>query len=125
MKLRLHGNSLRFRISAPELAALLASGRIEETTRLAAQPGASLSYSLVCHVCDSVEVHPSAGEIAIFLPWTVARKLAREEEVSISANINVGGEMLLVLVEKDFACINGTDEENRDTFPNPKQHVTH
>jgi hypothetical protein len=26
---------------------------------------------------------------------------------------------LQILIEKDFACIDGTDQENADTFPNP------
>jgi hypothetical protein len=26
---------------------------------------------------------------------------------------------LRILIEKDFACIDGTDEQNADTFPNP------
>ena len=26
---------------------------------------------------------------------------------------------LRILIEKDFACIDATDEQNADTFPNP------
>lgn len=120
MKLRLQGDSLRLRVTRPELAALLETGRIAESTRLGTLPGSALTYSLVCADCDAVEVHHSAGEITVVLPWTVARYWSGENEVGISATVDVGGAALAVLIEKDFACLHGTDEENAGTFPNPK-----
>ncbi|MDE3201981.1 MAG: hypothetical protein KGN79_13785 [Acidobacteriota bacterium] len=120
MKLRIQGNSIRLRVTQPELATLLAEGHIAETTRLGALPGSTLTYSLACAHCDEIEVQYSAGEIAVMLPWPVARHWAEESEVSIRASLNVGGPTLAVLIEKDFACLHGTEEENAGTFPNPK-----
>ncbi len=45
---------------------------------------------------------------------------ATGDDVAIETKLSVGGgRELQVLVEKDFTCLNGTEEQNRDTFPNP------
>lgn len=120
MKLRLHGNSLRLRVTRPELAALLAEGRIAEATRLGAAPGAALTYSLACADCEAVELRHTADEIAVVLPWPVAHNWSEESETGVNAAVDLGGASLSILVEKDFACLHGTAEDNVGTFPNPK-----
>ncbi len=123
MKLRIQGNSLRLRVTRPELAALLETGQVVETTRFAPGPDGELAYSLACAECSNVDVRYSAGALTVVLPWPVARLWASESEVGVSASIDVGGAALTVLVEKDFACLHGTEEENRGTFPNPKMPI--
>ena len=120
MKLRLQGNSLRLRVTRPELEDLLASGRIAETTRLSSGPESTLTYALVCLDCAKVEVQFGGGEIAVVLPWPVARLWSSETEVGIRASVNTGETELAVLVEKDFACLHGSEAENAGTFPNRK-----
>ena len=34
---------------------------------------------------------------------------------------DVGGPSLAIAVEKDFACIDRSDADNTDTFPNPHE----
>jgi hypothetical protein len=47
-------------------------------------------------------------------------KWASTDQVGIEGRQPVDNETSLqILIEKDFACIDGTDEENADTFPNP------
>jgi hypothetical protein len=54
------------------------------------------------------------------VPAETASRWAAGNEVGIeSISSAVQGEQLQVLVEKDFACLNGDEEQNADTFPNP------
>ena len=54
------------------------------------------------------------------MPAEVARTWADSEQVSIDCDVDLGARgKLSILVEKDFACIDRSAEENADTFPNP------
>ena len=42
------------------------------------------------------------------------------EEVGVYADVALGDDQRLsVVVEKDFACLDRSDADNEDTFPNP------
>jgi hypothetical protein len=50
----------------------------------------------------------------------VAADWAAGDDVGIEAMQPAGNDgALQILVEKDFACLNGPPEQNVDTFPNP------
>ena len=52
-----------------------------------------------------------------FLPADLKKQI---DQVGIEGRQPVDNETSLqILIEKDFACIDGNDEENADTFPNP------
>jgi hypothetical protein len=54
------------------------------------------------------------------VPAAAAEAWSSTNQVGISGEIDLGilG-TLSVLVEKDFACLDRPDKENKDTFPNP------
>ena len=121
MKLRINGNSLRLRISRSELARFQAVRRIEETIHFAAAPQAKLTYALESAPQPSpVRVRYGLNEVTVILSQDRARIWAEENEVGVYDTLDVGpAGSLDIIVEKDFACVEGTDEENSDTFPNP------
>jgi hypothetical protein len=42
------------------------------------------------------------------------------DDVGVYADVALGGDRALsVAIEKDFACLDRSDAENEDTFPNP------
>jgi hypothetical protein len=42
------------------------------------------------------------------------------DQVGIAEDINLGENgSLALLIEKDFACLDGSEAENQDAFPNP------
>ena len=47
--------------------------------------------------------------------WTLTDLVGFEEEIDTAR-----GKIIKVLVEKDFACLDKTVEENEGTYPNPK-----
>jgi hypothetical protein len=123
MKLRINGNSLRLRVSRSELAHFQAGGRIEETIRFAEAPEAQLTYALESAVQQPSPVRVRCGfhDITIILSEDQARIWQAESEVGVYSNLDIGSAGSLdVTVEKDFACLDRGDEENRDTFANPR-----
>jgi hypothetical protein len=121
MKLRIKGNSLRLRVSRSELAHFQAGGRIEETIRFAEAPEAKLTYALESAVQSSpVRVRYGFHDVTVFLSKDQVRIWESETEVGVYSNLDIGSAGSLdVIVEKDFACLDRGDEENRDTFANP------
>jgi hypothetical protein len=121
MKLRIKGNSLRLRVSRSELARLLDGDRIEETIRFTAAPEATLTYALASAMQSApVSVEYGFKTVTVVLANNRARTWGSEGEVGVYGEIDNGeGGVLEVIVEKDFACLDRSDEDNADTFANP------
>jgi hypothetical protein len=121
MKLRISGNSLRLRVSPTELARFQAEGRIEETIHFAAAPQAKLTYALESASQPSpVKVRYGSNEVTVILSEDRVRIWSAESEVGLYDTVEIGSAgSLNIIVEKDFACVDRSDAENIDTFPNP------
>jgi hypothetical protein len=121
MKLRIKGNSLRLRVSRSELAHFQAGGRVEETIRFAEAPEAKLTYALESAVqLSPVRVRYGFHDVTVILSQDQARVWGAESEVGVYSNLDIGSARSLdVIVEKDFACLDRSDEQNQDTFANP------
>ncbi len=60
------------------------------------------------------------GNITVSVPELQLKEWANSEEVGLYADVALGdGKGLSVSIEKDFACLDSSDAENEDTFPNP------
>jgi len=119
MKLRISGRSVRFRVLRSEVAALIATGRIEETVHLAGEDG--LTYSLALEPrSPEIGLRYHSSHIAVLLPHDQATTWAETDQVGMYGTVSVGahGDVDLI-VEKDYSCLDLSDANNRDTFPNP------
>jgi hypothetical protein len=97
------------------------SRRIEESIQFDAEDSAQLAYAMeqTESQCDiSIRYRPQ--EVTVLLSSKAARDWAEGESVGIYGSVAVGEHQLALIVEKDFACLDGSDSENLDTFPNPK-----
>jgi hypothetical protein len=122
MKLRIQGNSLRVRITPSEMTRLLANGRIEETICFGADPEASLTYALEHNArATAMSVRYTPREVTLALSSADAQQWARGQDVGVYAEAVTSRGVLSLAVEKDFACLDKSDAENIDTFPNPNQ----
>ena len=121
MKLRIHQNSLRLRLSRSDLEQFRETGVCTEALRFGSN--SELSYALEASPqATAMEAHLREGCIRILLPLTLAQEWAGSDQVSLSLNSGEGGGPSL-LIEKDFQCLHGVREdptEDEDTFPNPK-----
>ncbi len=122
MKLRIQGNSLRIRVGRSELAHFLSEGRITDTVRFTPAPEASLTYALEVSHSDTSQTHVrySPQEVAVILGSRQVAEWRLETEVGIYTRVPIGaGDSLEVIIEKDFACLDRSDDDNKDTFANP------
>jgi len=126
MKLRIKGNSLRLRVSRSELARLLDGDRIEETIHFTAAPEAKLTYALDSAVQSApVTVEYGPQTVTVILSEDQAHVWSSESEVGVYGEMDIGDAGLLeVVVEKDFGCLDRSDEDNVDTFANPHAGTT-
>jgi hypothetical protein len=122
MKLRIKGNSLRFRVSPSEMRRLLDTGRIEETIYLGSDDGAKLTYALehTPHV-PAAPVRFRHQEITAVVSSQDAQRWAAGQDVGLYGESQSSHGPLQFAVEKDFACLDKSDADNADTFPNPNQ----
>jgi len=120
MKLRLAANSIRLRLKKLEVEQLACSGRVEERVCFTGRHDA-FHYVIEssCGV-DRVQARFQPNGIVVEVPAAQVAHWATCEQVGIEG-IQVAGDSdkLTILIEKDFACLNGSEEQNVDTFPNP------
>jgi hypothetical protein len=121
MKLRLQSDSIRFRLKRGEVDHLAKVGRMEEQVVMGTGAENTFHYVLEASpTASSFQVQLRSNGIWIQVPAKIVSHWARGEEVGMEATLPLkDGAKLQVLIEKDFACLNGPEEENFDTFPNP------
>jgi hypothetical protein len=119
MKLRIRGNSIRFRLSRSELDELGSRGVVRDSINFGA--GASLSYGIEVSSADSLTVRHDSHTILATLPKPLAQRWALPEEVAVQGNQPLNAsENLSILLEKDSSCLAPREgEEDADSFPNP------
>ncbi len=126
MKLRIKGDSLRLRISPSEMTRLLEFGRVEETIHFGLEQDARLTYALetVDHgleLSSPIAVRYQSGQVQMLVSAARAQAWANGNEVGVYSQIVAGDGYLELALEKDFACLDTSDDRNSDTFPNPRQ----
>jgi hypothetical protein len=123
MKLRISGNSLRLRLSQSDLAQFIEQGRVAGMIRFALQDSATLTYAFEHNPSiATAQVRYESQMVTVIVSTQHAHTWAGTDQVGIYESIDLGQHGKLdVMIEKDFACLDGTDEQNKDTFPNPSQ----
>lgn len=111
---------MRLRVSRSETDRLIQAGRIEETIQFAPQDFARLTYALEHSAAiTEMSVRCRPQEVAVLLSTADARRWLESDQVGFHREFVVRGELLTVMVEKDFACLDGSDADNEDAFENP------
>ena len=119
MKIRIRGNSVRFRLTKSEVKALCEKGFIEEKTDF---DESSFSYSVRASE-EHNELHASFlnGSVILFVPNTLLSDWGTNEKVGFyHTQNNSNGSVLSLTLEKDFVCMDETVEDQSDNYPNPK-----
>lgn len=123
MKLRIKGNTIRFRLLQSEVRRLESTGVISEEIRFGTRTDQVLKYSIaVSDGVDDLSAEYSNSQILILLPETMAMTWCSNDRVGIERNIEIDGETTLhILIEKDFECVGRPDDPDRaDAFPHPE-----
>jgi hypothetical protein len=121
MKLRLQSNSVRLRLKRGEVDQLVKLGQVQETIIMGDGPDDQLVYTLESSPkVFAPQVSLKKNHVLVEVPRDTAVHWATSDAVGIETRISIGGgREVHVLVEKDFACLNDNEEQNRDAFPNP------
>lgn len=124
MKLRLKSNTVRFRTTRSEVTALISTGRLEEKIEFAEGSG-NFTYAIVLESdAIAVGIQYASSTITLVVPEAEARSWAQSDAVGIYATVEGRVGPMDLILEKDFACLDGSDEDNQDTFPNPLTEAT-
>jgi hypothetical protein len=114
MKLRIKGDSIRFRLLRGEVEALIEKGFLSEETRFSSDSAENFYYGLIAsNEAAETEAKFEGGRIMVVLPRVVVENWANGDNVGIEASQNG----LEILIEKDFACPGRPDDpDNADAF---------
>ena len=121
MKLRLEFNSIRFRLKRNEVEQFARTGRVEDKIISGSSDQQMFGYVLEStEKVSSLKATVRPGAIIVQVPPEVVMRWASTDQIGIEGQQPVDNQTSLrILIEKDFACIDGTDEQNADTFSNP------
>ena len=116
MKLRIKGNTIRFRLTQTEIDQVR-EGFVEDKTQFPG--GNSLIYRI--EKGDLFNVQYTKDTVLISVPSAIINDWATTDTVSISKKIPLtNGDLLDLSLEKDFQCLTERpNEDESDMFPNP------
>ncbi len=123
MKIRIKGNSVRLRLTQTEINTFAEKGTISEVICFGSLANQKLTYTLVKGTTNEFDAKYQENEIKITLPnnqasiWTSTNLVSLEAKIAISDE-----EKLLILVEKDFKCLQPrANEDETDHYPHPNE----
>ncbi len=120
MKLRLKGNSIRLRLSQTDIAYLAKEGCIKEQIRFTKD--IALTYQLKTkEEILAPGISYAENTITVFIPQDFANDGPGNNIIGTSAlHTTADGNEIFLLIEKDFKCLDDTEEDQSDNFANPK-----
>ena len=112
MKIRIKGNSLRYRLTKSEVEGFAESGYLEEVIIFVSN---SLIYALERSHAARLSANFEQNKITLFMPGVMIDEWFNTERTGFE---NFDGNLYL-LVEKDFKCLDEVSEDQSDNYPNP------
>jgi len=112
MKIRIKGDSIRYRLTRPEIERFAVEGVIREKTHFDTQ---ILSYVLKLTGGEDLYAEFKDDTITVYMPRTMADEWTATERVGFANEEN----QLAIYVEKDFQCLDNVAEDQSDNYPNP------
>ena len=119
MKVRILGNTIRLRVKMHETEAIHVSGMIEEVLEFGPSEDNKLRFRILKGE-DSFAIEQTGLTISVIVPQALVEKWASTDLVGFEEAITTSkGSLIKVLIEKDFACLDGEREDEVGSYPNP------
>lgn len=118
MKIRIKGNSIRYRLTKTEVETFCRKGHYEEKTEFKDH---CFTYKLRSRkdIFNMIADFKS-DTITMYLPENDKDRWATSDLVGFRHGLTLGnGKELLLVLEKDFVCLDETIEDQSDNYPNP------
>lgn len=112
MKIRIKGNSLRYRLTKTDVTKLAEEGYVQEAVDFGSQ---QLIYALRLVDDEHLSATYKENAITLYVPKAVATGFADDDKVGYEGKHG----SLNLLVEKDFTCLDEVAEDQSDNYPNP------
>jgi hypothetical protein len=112
MKIRIKGDSLRYRLTKSDISLLAEDGYIQEQTTFAGQ---SLIYAIKASDDNHLAAEYLSNTITLFIPINMMTELVNTDKVGFAGKHG----SLQLLIEKDFTCLDNVEEDQSDNYPNP------
>ena len=119
MKIRIKSNSIRYRLTKTEVETFCKTGIYKETT--------DFGHSMFTYVLKAkkgigtLEASFEENTITLYLSDKKLSAWATPDRIGFSNTLDLpNGKQLSLLLEKDFACLDNTIEDQSDNYPNPK-----
>jgi len=112
MKIRIKGNSLRYRLTRSEVEKLAKEGVIEDNTEFAT---GTLVYSLRSIAAGHLSASFEDNCITLYMPGQFLQEWTDTDRVGFEHTDNG----IYLLIEKDFVCLDNQTEDQSDNYPNP------
>lgn len=121
MKIRIKGNSIRYRLTKTEIANFGKNGYLEERTEFSG--GAAFYYCLERRPgINNLQASFLNNRITVFVPESITEEWTTTEVIGYNYKLPLGNEKeLFLLIEKDFVCLDHTLEDQSDNYPNPNK----
>ncbi len=117
MKLRIKGNTIRFRLTKSEVEFFGKENYLEEKTEFGNN---SLVYSLRTVEDEKLTADFSNNTISLFVPANLAMEWIHTEKVGMESEMEISnGKKLFLLLEKDYKCLDTVAEDQSDNYENP------
>ena len=119
MKIRILGNSLRFRLTRSEVDTLCNKGYIEDQTTF---DTSVFTYAVkLVEASAKLSAQFNNNTISLNLPVSLGNNWHQTEQVGFNETMEFKNEgTLSLLLEKDFTCLDERLEDQSDNYPNPK-----
>jgi hypothetical protein len=120
MKLRIKGNSIRIRLTKTEVSTIATTGYLEEQTLFGNN---TFVYALQrVDEGDALAATLEQNKITMFVPSALTKDWPANNIISFEANLPLAdNKTLYLLLEKDFACLDHTNEDQSDNYENPNK----
>lgn len=120
MKIRIKGPSVRIRLTKTEVHTLVHKGYLEDYTPF---PVNAFVYALQrTPTGDALTATFEHNKMTLFIPqpmianWDTDAVITHENDMALNETEN-----LHLMLEKDFVCLDNTDEDQSDNYANPNE----
>lgn len=112
MKIRIKGNSLRYRLTRTDTTRLAEHGYLQEEVDFSS---GQLFYALRVTDKEQLSATYKDNTITMYVPEKLMQEFAGTDKVGFEGTHG----NLHLLVEKDFTCLDNVTEDQSDNYPNP------
>lgn len=117
MKLRIQNNSIRLRLTKPEVDQIIAGVSVKAETQIGSNV---FSYELIPNENEGFSASFKNNKLQLFINKETAQTWQDETKVGFEETLNLGGNELHILIEKDFKCLSPAREgKENEMFENP------